>query len=68
MIKKTQKDAILEMLKDGPVTPMTALSYAGCYRLAARIFDLRRDGHDISRTEDADGHTVYQLEKLACSP
>jgi len=29
------------------VTPLDALTQLGTFRLAARIYDLRRDGHDI---------------------
>ncbi len=43
----SQATQILDMLKRGPVTAMDALDQAGCFRLAARIADLRRDGHDI---------------------
>ncbi len=47
----SQTQAILEMLKRGPVTPLDALQEAGCLRLAARIADLRQAGIDIE-TED----------------
>ena len=52
----SQADQILEMLQRGPVTAMDALTEAGCFRLAARINDLRRDGHDIvTTTIETDG-------------
>jgi hypothetical protein len=35
------------MLERGPVTAIDALQQAGCFRLAARIADLRASGHDI---------------------
>jgi len=42
---------ILERMLDGwPITAKLALAWFGCFRLAARIKDLRDDGHDI-RTE-----------------
>jgi hypothetical protein len=44
-----QTDAILELLKAGPVTPMDALQRAGCMRLGARIWELRQMGHPIVR-------------------
>ena len=45
---KTQNQKILTYLKSGrPLTPMTALNKFGCFRLAARIADLRKDGHTI---------------------
>lgn len=45
---KTQNQRILTYLKSGrPLTPITALNKFGCFRLAARIADLRKDGHTI---------------------
>ena len=47
-MKQTQAQMITEDLYLGcRVTPMTALLEYGCMRLAARIWDLRDDGHDI---------------------
>ena len=43
----SQVDAILKHLRSGPITPLDALRDHGCFRLAARINDLRRDGHAI---------------------
>jgi hypothetical protein len=43
----SQCEAILAMLKRGPVTPLDALKEAGCFRLAARIADLRQQGIQI---------------------
>ena len=43
----SQKTAILDMLKRGPVTPLDALSKLGCFRLAARVRELREEGHSI---------------------
>lgn len=48
-MKQTEK--ILRHLRDyGSITPLEALQEYGCMRLGARIYDLKRDGHDI-RTE-----------------
>jgi hypothetical protein len=38
---------ILEALRRGPITPLEALKDHGCLRLAARIEELRSDGHTI---------------------
>lgn len=47
----TQKDMILSYLQLGQsLTPMEALKYFGCFRLASRISDLRRKGYPIERT------------------
>lgn len=44
----TQNKELLEYLQDhGSITPLEALSKLGIYRLSARIFDLRQDGHRI---------------------
>jgi hypothetical protein len=43
----SQTTQILDMLKRGPVTAMDALEQAGCFRLAARISDLRQQGVEI---------------------
>lgn len=46
--RTTQKTAILDHLKRfGSIEPLTALREYGCYRLGARISDLRHDGYDI---------------------
>jgi hypothetical protein len=47
----SQNDKILEWLKTGKaITPIDALNMFGCFRLAARIADLRKSGYDISTT------------------
>lgn len=43
----TQTEWILSRLKNGPVTAIDALSGCGCFRLAARIKDLREAGYPI---------------------
>jgi hypothetical protein len=43
----TQEKWILSALYWGPITPMQALKGCGCLRLAARIRDLRAQGHNI---------------------
>ena len=43
----SQASMIMEMLKAGPVTAMDALERANCFRLAARIADLRQQGIEI---------------------
>ena len=48
MPKITAKDAIFEHLKSGKtLTPIEALRLFNCMRLAATIYDLREEGHDI---------------------
>jgi hypothetical protein len=44
----TQTDQILAHLKNGgTLTPLEALDKFGCFRLGARIWDLKREGHEI---------------------
>jgi hypothetical protein len=43
----TQCEQILAHLKERPITPLEALDLYGCFRLVARVWDLRQDGHDI---------------------
>lgn len=47
---ETQTAQILAHLKTGrSITPLDALDWFGCFRLGARIYDLRADGHKIVR-------------------
>lgn len=49
MGKQTDKQAVLAYLKaHRSITPMEALNSIGCYRLGARIYELRHDGHQIA--------------------
>lgn len=44
----SQKQLILEYLQLGhPITPIEALRHFGCFRLGARIADIKKDGHAI---------------------
>ena len=46
----TQCEQVLEYMKDfGSITPLEAMQDIGCMRLAARIADLREQGHPIGR-------------------
>ena len=62
----SQETQILSHLKRGPIDPMKALTLNGCFRLAARISDLRDKGHDI-RTQiierDGKRFAKYWLNK-----
>lgn len=50
---ETQNAQILAHLKAGhSITPIEALTEYGCFRLGARIYDLRGDGHAIERELD----------------
>lgn len=63
----SQCSDILAHLKRGPITAIEALNSYGCFRLAARIKDLRDQGYDIE-SRDLDlpsGKTVaeYHLKE-----
>lgn len=56
MIAQTpsQCKSIREYLETyGSITPMDALNLFGCFRLGARIYDLRHDGCQIVRKMEA---------------
>lgn len=64
----TQKDMILDYLKLGQsLTPMEALKYFGCFRLASRISDLRRKGYAIDRTMVEDKKTGKRYASYSLS-
>ena len=49
-MNQSQTNQILEALEAGyRITPLDALNRFGCFRLGARIYDLRRAGHAISK-------------------
>ena len=43
----SQEKQILGHIKRRPITAITALERYGCFRLAARVHDLRMKGHEI---------------------
>ena len=63
----TQTQRILIYLKTGKtLTPLEALKKFGCFRLAARISDLRSQGHTIWTnyiTKDNKTFAAYKLSK-----
>lgn len=47
----SQNEMILEYLqKNGSITQAEAISQFGCYRLGARIYDLKQRGHKVIKT------------------
>lgn len=49
--KEAQRNRILEYLQEhGSITPMDALRDIGCFRLSARIYDLKKLGWNIETT------------------
>jgi hypothetical protein len=70
MAMKSQNNRILQHLKKGkPITPIDALNLYGCFRLSARIKDLRDEGHNIKTkpvTKNGKTFASYTMEKLKC--
>lgn len=63
MNEATQAAMILLDLQRGhKITPLEALDRYGCFRLGARIYDLKKQGHDINKemVEVGEGKRVAQ--------
>jgi hypothetical protein len=61
----TQTDAIRSFLLEGnSLTPIDALERFGCFRLAARIDDLRREGLDIETIKERQNGKSYARYRL----
>ncbi len=43
------KQVLWHLRKLGAITPLDALKKYGCFRLGARIYDLKQDGHRIDK-------------------
>ena len=69
---KSQNEQIIEYLLEGnEITPIDALNLFGCFRLGARIYDLREMGYPIemkARTTCTNGvhkrFAVYYIEPI----
>lgn len=62
----SQNDWILQRLKAGyALTAMDALKGCGCFRLAARINDLRAAGHNILTEKLAHNNKTFASYRLA---
>lgn len=64
-VRLTHETQLLRHLREHrSITPMEALEEFGCYRLAARIHDLRTAGHPIHTimtAHDGDRYAKYIL-------
>lgn len=60
----TQTQWILETLSKRPLTPLEALDGCGCLRLAARILDLKQQGHKIVTETVHDGVKSFARYRL----
>jgi hypothetical protein len=61
----SQNGKILEHLKRGrSITPLEALQRFGCLRLAARVQNLKDEGHVIDREWETDGTKRWAKYRL----
>lgn len=61
----SQKDLILEYLKSGQsITPLLALEKFGCFRLGARIWELKDHGYNIQMTMVRNNEKHFASYKL----
>jgi hypothetical protein len=56
---ETQNKMILQHLRVKPITPIEALDLYGCFRLAARIRDLKELGHAVNTELVAEGNRRF---------
>lgn len=64
--KSSQVNLIEQHLKSGkPITPIEALNLYGCFRLGARIWDLKSKGLNIITTMIKDGRKKYAQYSLS---
>lgn len=63
---KPQSRAVLTLLREHPegISQQTAIRAIACYRLAARVADLRADGFDVRSQMLSDGHSRFALYRL----
>ena len=62
---QTQKEAILRHLQSGQtITPLEALNLYGCFRLGARIWELRDEGYEIKSENVKQGKKTFASYKI----
>lgn len=61
----THKDMVLDVLQSGrKITPLEALREFGCFRLPARIYDLKQEGYKIhSKIVRGAKYKVYWMDR-----
>tara|TARA_R110001583_G_scaffold122888_1_gene274197 strand:+ start:294 stop:491 length:198 start_codon:yes stop_codon:yes gene_type:complete len=63
-MKPSQKDLIHQHLKLEPISPFMALEKYGCFRLAARIAELRGQGLNIETVQTKQGNKTFATYQL----
>lgn len=65
-MSESQAAKILRYMKDnGSITPAQAFFELGCYRLGARIYDLRAGGHRITTEKVAQKNKAGDIVTFA---
>lgn len=62
-----EKDILGYLQRHGSISPLEALDQFGCFRLAARIADLRAKKHNIEThvgKENGKKFAIYRLKEL----
>jgi hypothetical protein len=62
------KDILHHIELHGSITPLEALQLYGCFRLGARIWDLRSQGHNIINEWEENNGKRYAKYVLARKP
>ncbi len=63
-----QTEQILAHLRKGTLTPIDALNNSGVFRLAARVKDLRDQGHDVVTIRETQGEKTFARYMLRSEP
>ena len=63
-MKPSQKELIRRHLIRQPISPLEALEDYGCFRLAARIAELREDGLDIETVQTKQNGKTFATYRL----
>ena len=63
-MKPSQKSLIRRHLKSKPISPLEALEDYGCFRLAARIAELREDVHNIETVQTKQNGKTFATYQL----
>jgi hypothetical protein len=64
-LKLNQTEAVLRLLRRRWITGLEALRELGCFRLAARVYDLERAGYTIKRRMVERNGKRYAAYRLA---
>lgn len=63
---QTQNERILAHLREfGSITPLEAMKEYGIMRLASRIYDLKKAGHNIKREFATSNNRFGEIERYA---